>query len=105
MLETIVDFTFSAGLFINAALFIPQILLLLKKKHSNDVSLLTFVGFCLIKVFTIWHGYFTKDIILVLGYGISIVACGITTLLIIYYRIKKIDYQGSLSEASLVNEI
>ena len=87
-MESIVNFIFGFGLFINAALFIPQILLLLKKQHADDVSLTTFLGFFIIQLFTILHGLYTHDWILVAGYIASIATCGTTTMLIIYYRFK-----------------
>lgn len=87
-MEFIVNFIFGIALFVNAALFIPQILLLLKKKHSDDVSMTTFFGFCIIQLFTIWHGYYTKDYILIIGYVISFMTCGATTVLIAYYRVR-----------------
>lgn len=84
----LVNFIFGIALFVNAALFIPQILLLLKKKHADDVSLTTFFGFCIIQIFTIWHGYYTNDYILIIGYVISLITCGTTTALIAYYRLR-----------------
>ena len=84
----IVNFIFGIGLFVNAALFIPQIVLLLQKKNADDVSLTTFFGFCLIQLFTVWHGYYTNDLVLMLGFGISLLTCGAVTVLIVYYRLK-----------------
>ncbi len=87
MMEMIINFIFSIGLFINAALFIPQLVLLLQKKNSDDVSLTTFLGFCVIQLLTVWHGYYAKDIILMLGFSITFLICGAVTALIIYYRL------------------
>lgn len=89
MLRIIAEFLFAAGLFINAALFIPQIILLLKKKHSDELSLTTFLGFCLIQFFIIVHGLYLQDWLLVFGYALSLLTCGTVTSLIIYYKIKK----------------
>lgn len=88
MLQQLVEFIFGIGLFINAALFIPQIFILLKHKRSDDVSLITFSGFCFIQAVTIIHGYFTQDILLMLGFGLSLITCGTVTGLIVYYRVK-----------------
>lgn len=79
---------FAVGLFVNAALFVPQILILLRTKHSDEISPITFIGFCFIQIFTIIHGLITKDIILIIGYVLSLITCGTVTVLIINYRIR-----------------
>lgn len=89
MWQSISEYMFIVALFANAALFIPQVLLLLKKKHSDDVSLMTFLGFCLIQFFTIVHAYHTRDYLLMIGYITSLATCGTTTLLIITYRLRR----------------
>jgi uncharacterized protein with PQ loop repeat len=38
MLKVIVDFIFGVGLFVNALLFIPQVIKLYKTKDSKDLS-------------------------------------------------------------------
>lgn len=83
-----IEYIFGASLFLNALLFIPQIIILLKKKTTTDISLITFFGFCFIQSFTIMHGYINKDYILMWGYVLSLITCGTTTFLIIYYQIK-----------------
>lgn len=88
MLYKLTELLFAIGLFINAALFIPQFTLLLKKKHAEDVSVITFLGFCLIQFFTVIHGIYAKDWILVIGYILSLLTCGSVTALIIIYRLK-----------------
>ena len=84
----IIEFIFAISLFINAALFVPQIIILLRKKTARGISLVTFFGFCGIQFFTILHGYIKEDLILMWGYVISLITCGTTTYLIIYYRNK-----------------
>lgn len=86
-----IEFCFMSGMFINAALFIPQIIRLVKYKESKDLSIITFGGFCLIQLFTILHGYLAKDYMLMLGMGLSFVTCFTLNILIIYYRINKND--------------
>lgn len=81
-----IEVVFGLGLFINAALFIPQVVRIYQTKNSEGVSLLTFGGFCLIQTFTVLHGYLHKDYILILGYLLSLLACVTVTLLIIIYR-------------------
>jgi len=88
VLKNVVDFLFGIGLFVNALLFIPQIFLLLRKKHADDVSLTLFFGFACIQLITIAHGLFTQDTILVIGYAISLLMCITISSLIVFYRIK-----------------
>ena len=82
----IVEFGFSISLLVNAILFIPQAWIIFKTKSVKDVSLLTFVGFNIIQLFTVFHGLMTHDYILVLGYLFSILTCGTVSVLIFYYR-------------------
>ena len=85
LIETI----FSLGLFLNAALFIPQIIRLYQKKDSRELSLLTFAGFNIIQFFTILHGYINHDYLLIAGFTLSFITCGMVTVMIIYYRLVK----------------
>lgn len=88
MWQMIAEFIFGVALFVNAALFIPQIILLLRKKHAEDVSLTTFLGFCIIQFFTILHGYYANDYLLMIGYIASLGTCGFTVGLIMFYRLR-----------------
>jgi MtN3 and saliva related transmembrane protein len=83
-----VDLVFSLGLFINALLFIPQALKIYRQKHANDVSIVTFLGFNILQFFTVLHGYFVNDYILMIGFLLSLTTCGIVTILIYYYNKK-----------------
>ena len=87
-LHLIIEFIFSLCLFANAVLFVPQIIKVLKTKHSNDLSLLTFSGFCFIQLFTLLHALLKKDYLLAIGFGVSLISCGFLTILIIIYRRK-----------------
>ncbi len=84
-----IETVFSVGLFLNAALFIPQIIRLYQKKDAQDLSLLTFAGFNVIQFFTILHGYLNHDYLLMIGFILSFVTCGMVTGLIIYYRLNR----------------
>lgn len=86
--KNIIEIGFSMGLFINALLFLPQIIQLLQVKDAKGLSILTFGGFCLIQLFVILHGFIVKDYLLVIGYLISLMMCGMVTALIIYYKFK-----------------
>lgn len=87
-INNIINVGFSVGLFINAILFLPQIIRLLQVKDAKELSLLTFVGFSLIQLFAVLHGIIAKDYILVIGYLVSLVTCSILTVFIVYYKLK-----------------
>tara|TARA_B100001964_G_C13994339_1_gene492029 strand:- start:60 stop:359 length:300 start_codon:yes stop_codon:yes gene_type:complete len=77
-----IDFVFAIGLFINAALFVPQAYRLLKLKDSSELSLVTFVGFLLTQLSAIFYGIIHTDYILVVGYVLAFISCGWVTILI-----------------------
>lgn len=87
-LKDLVEFIFGLGLFLNAALFIPQIISLYKAKTAQGVSLLMFMGFNFIQLSTVLHGYYQNDYLLMIGYLLSLLTCGMVTSLIILYRRK-----------------
>lgn len=85
-LKYFVEVMFGLGLFFNAGLFIPQALKIFKNKHSEGVSLTTFAGFNLMQFFTVLHAYLNKDYLLMSGFLLSFIFCGIVTYLIILYK-------------------
>jgi len=85
-----IELIFGFSLFINAALFLPQIFKIIKNKSANNLSLLTFFGFNFIQAVTVIRGYVVHDYVLMLGFFLSFVTCGAVTGLIIFYRIKSI---------------
>lgn len=82
-----IETVFSLGLFLNALLFIPQMIRLYQKKNSRELSLLTFAGFNFIQFFTILHGYLNNDYLLMIGFVLSFISCGMVTAMIVYYRL------------------
>lgn len=84
-----IEIGFSLTLFINAILFIPQIISLYKNKDSKELSLLTFVGFNFTQIFAFLHGYVNDDDKLMYGMLLSFLLCFILNILILYYRYKK----------------
>ena len=86
--KEISDWVLGMGLFINAALFVPQIYNLYKTKDSKGISLVTFGGFCLIQMTAIVNGYYYDNWSMMYGYGLSLITCGLVTLLAVYYRLK-----------------
>jgi len=87
-IKTTVDLFFSLSLFLNAMLFVPQAIRLFRLKDSKDISLITFVGFCLIQLSAILYGAVNHDYIIFLGYTLSLITCGSVTVLSIYFRKK-----------------
>lgn len=86
--QYLIETFFSLGLFINAALFVPQAIQLYRTKDSKAFSLVTFLGFNLIQIFTMLHGLLMKDYVLAIGYVLSILTCGTVTVMILVYRRK-----------------
>jgi MtN3 and saliva related transmembrane protein len=84
-----IDLVFGIGLFINAMLFIPQAFRIFQKKESRDLSLTTFIGFCLTQLSAIIYGYLHKDYILMFGYILALITCGSVTMLILFFRLNK----------------
>lgn len=85
----IIEYGFSISLLVNAALFIPQILALVKSQSAKGASLITFAGFNVIQIFTMLHGLMSHDYLLAGGYLLSIITCGTVTALICYFRYVK----------------
>jgi len=88
MFEVIIETIFSISLFINAILFVPQIIQLYKIKNSKSFSLTTFVGFNLIQLSILLHAFLHKDYLLAIGTGLSLITCGIIVFMILFYRRK-----------------
>ncbi|MDR3124996.1 MAG: hypothetical protein LBU10_03895 [Endomicrobium sp.] len=83
-----IEAVFGMAMFINAALFLPQAIKLYKTKNTEGLSLITFIGFGIIQLSSILHGYIRKDYIFMSGMLLSMVSCGGICFLIIYYKIK-----------------
>lgn len=88
LIHDVIEIGFSIGLFVNAILFLPQIIRLMRVKDARSLSLLTFGGFSFIQLFVVLHGFIMQDYLLTIGYLTSLVMCGTLTGLIIFYRIK-----------------
>ena len=83
--KTYTDILFMVGAFLNASFFVPQIILLLKTKKPNGLSLPMFIGFNTIQFVTALHGYMTEDYVLIWGYVLSFITCGLVVILILIY--------------------
>lgn len=77
---------FFLGLLANAFLFVPQALALYRLKESKSVSLITFLGFNVIQVFTAIHAYLVSDSLLLIGSILAFITCGTVTFLVFLYR-------------------
>ncbi len=89
MLKELVNVYFAVGLLVNALLFIPQSIRLIKSKDSQEVSLITFLGFLLIQFGYTCHALVIKDKFLFYGTLLSDITNFQVVWLIIYYRIRK----------------
>lgn len=83
-----INYLFGLGLFANAMLFVPQIIRLIKTKDANGVSLLMLSGFFSLQIISVLHGLVVKDYILSIGFSFSLITCGLTLLLAIFYKNK-----------------
>ena len=81
-----VELMFGLGMFVNAALFIPQAIKIYKTKNANGLSIITFLGFNLTQLFIILHGYIHDDYALMFGYALALFTSGVVTLLIFLYK-------------------
>jgi uncharacterized protein with PQ loop repeat len=88
-LKNFIEIMFSFSLFINALLFVPQIIKLIRVKDSRELSLLTFVGFSFIQILMILHGLINHDYLLAFGFLASLLACCTMSVLIIHFRKEK----------------
>jgi MtN3 and saliva related transmembrane protein len=89
-MRDIVKFVFGLALLGNAALFVPQALAVWRKKSDEGISLITFVGFCILQVIGVVHGFYEHDNSLIVGLGASFLTCGTVTLLTIVYRLRRL---------------
>lgn len=104
IIRDVIEFVFSTALFINALLFIPQIIRIVKTKSAKNVSLTTFLGFLLIQIAIILHGIITHDVILIAGYLISVLACGTVVILIIIFD-KKDKEEAYISAEEILEQL
>jgi MtN3 and saliva related transmembrane protein len=85
-MKQIVAVIFGLGLLGNAALFVPQALAVWRKKTDQGISLVTFGGFNVLQAIGIVHGYYQRDLSLIIGMAASLITCGCVTGLTIMYR-------------------
>jgi len=89
-MKEMVAVLFGLGLMGNAALFLPQIFAVWRKKTDEGISLITFGGFCALQVISVVHGFYQHDVAMILGMGASFLTCGTVTALTIFYRARRL---------------
>lgn len=89
-MKEFVAVVFGLGLLGNAALFVPQVIAVWRKKSDEGISLITFGGFSLLQVIGIVHGLYQHDASLTLGMAASLVTCGSVTGLTLLYRMRRL---------------
>ncbi|HEY1576940.1 MAG TPA: PQ-loop domain-containing transporter [Terracidiphilus sp.] len=89
-MKEFVAVVFGLGLLGNAALFVPQVIAVWRKKSDEGISLITFGGFSVLQVIGIVHGVYQRDPSLTLGMAASLVTCGSVTGLTAVYRMRRL---------------
>jgi MtN3 and saliva related transmembrane protein len=80
-----VEFVFGLCLVINAGVFIPQAVKIYKSKNVQGLSLVTFLGFNFVQLFTILHAMINSDMILLYGTLLSFITCAVVSFFIFKY--------------------
>ena len=101
-IRSFVDLMFSMGLFFNAILFVPQALKIFRQKSVQGLSLFTFAGFNIMQLLTAWHGYLTRDYLLMFGFFLSFFTCGMVTAQLVWYKVReKIQNETEICQLGL----
>jgi uncharacterized protein with PQ loop repeat len=69
----------------------PQISTLRRLKDSRELSLITFLGLNFIQAVTIFHAYFHREWLLLIGMLLFLAVYGYISFLIVYYRIRQVS--------------
>lgn len=80
---------YGIALLANAALFIPQAWRLYKTKDAYGTSVVTFAGFNIVQFLGLISGIYHNDKALIYGQIVSLTACGLVTVQLFLYRLKK----------------
>ena len=89
-MKEIVSVIFGLGLLGNALLFVPQVIVVWRKKSDEGISLITFGGFSVLQIIGIIHGVYQHDLSLILGMAASLLTCGSVTSLTVFYRMRRL---------------
>ena len=85
LIQCIINTIFGASLFINALLFVPQAIKIYRQKSGEGLSLIMFIGFLLIQFSAVLYGFIHHDSIMVVGYLLSMMSCGLVIVLAFVY--------------------
>jgi MtN3 and saliva related transmembrane protein len=77
---------FGFGMVVNALLFLPQALTILRSQRAEGVSIITFLGFNAMQAIGVLHGWLDKDWPLAVGMLASLITCGSVTILALIFR-------------------
>ena len=101
-----IELIFSAALFFNALLFIPQAIRIFSEKSAKSISLITFVGFLFIQLAILGHAVIVDDHLLMWGYLVSLLTCGSVVLLSIFYKyFQKTSSTDSLTLEEIIAQL
>lgn len=89
-MKDIVAWVFGLAMMCNAALFVPQIIAVWRKKSDEGVSLITFGGFNVLQAIGVVHGFYQDDRALMIGMIASLITCGTVTGLTLVYRARRL---------------
>lgn len=88
MLNALITLIFNILVLASGVLFVPQIIRLYTQKRSRELSLLSFGGFFALVLFAFLHTLVTESYLLTLAFSFSVITCGATVFLIVWYRMK-----------------
>jgi MtN3 and saliva related transmembrane protein len=94
-MKEIFQWLFGLGLGCNAALFVPQVIAVWRKKSDEGISLITFGGFSVLQMVGIIHGCYEHDWSLILGMAASLLTCGSVAGLTVFYRMKRLRSEAA----------
>ncbi|MBY0543976.1 MAG: PAS domain-containing protein, partial [Gammaproteobacteria bacterium] len=105
MIKGIIELIFSAALFLNALLFIPQAVRIVIEKSAKGISLVTFSGFLIIQLAIVSHAAIMHDYLLMVGYLLSLLTCGSVVLLTLLYRRRGTQIANEIDLADIIAQM
>ncbi|HOV15808.1 MAG TPA: SemiSWEET transporter [Spirochaetota bacterium] len=79
---------FLAGILTTSA-FLPQLIKIIKSRHTKDLSILTYVIFCLGIILWLLYGIYHKSLPIIIFNSITFVLNFVILMLIIFNNLKK----------------
>lgn len=84
--KSIIDLLFDFSLIINALVFVPQIVKILRLKAAKELSFVSFSCMFLLQLLFGLHGLLHQDYALLIGMIAAMMVSGIIAILILIYR-------------------